>query len=855
MPIRGPDVFHRGDPLLRLNDRFELKAQAGAGGMGTVYQAIDRRTDQLAAVKILAVKSVTDVGRFDQEATLLQELRHPGIVRYVDHGLTSHGDPYIAMEWLEGETLEQRLARGRLAQAGVAHLAGRVLDALAVAHEHDIVHRDIKPSNIFLVGWRLFDIRIIDFGVARRRDARRFTRRGLTVGTPNYAAPEQARGEGNIDGRADIFSLGCVLFECLTGAPPWKGSDAQKILTDICTSPVPSLREAAPTLDPELTRLVDKMLTKDRRRRPSDPRALAATFRRMGARLGAAEDAQAAAGQGRPPAALGFGEQRTLCGLLVSFAPESVAREPGHDPPDPGGPAAVVRAEAQRMGFAAEVFSPGAYVLAPLDPGTVGDQAREAVALAAVLNSALPGARLCAALGRATLLAGMPVGPLTDRLVAGLPEEPGTVGVSGALGRLLPASWIAHGPGETLLLVSQAALPGAAGAGPWGGDSATRPAPPFWGREREMDLLLHALGQAASERRSRAALVVGGPGLGKSRLARALVERVSGRDRGAVFFLAAERDESATPFALVNQLLVGNLGARDGEGGPAAGAEEAGGDPLATREGQARLQTAFIDWLDEISSAGPVLIACDDLQWADIQSLTLLATALDCHADRPIFLVGFARPEVDQIEPALWQSRPLERWRLPPLAVPVGQDLLRWHLAKVTPEIEDFALARWEGNPFFLAELARAAAAAAGAGKPALLAPDTVLGTVEARLLRVDEEPRRVLRAASLLGDTFEFEGVLSLLGLKGRQALETALGDLEAAEFIRKLGEATGVYAFRQKLVREASFATLTPEDRTLGVERARQWLEEAGKTLPDLLLGRRVGAVRRDGAAPGRG
>src|SRR5687768_12944846 len=178
--------------------------------MGTVYQAIDKRTGALVAVKILSVKNVADVGRFDQEARLLHDLQHPGIVRYVDHGLTSHGDPYIAMEWLEGETLDQRLARGKLAAAGVANLAARVLEALAAAHEHGIVHRDIKPSNVFLADWRLFTPRIIDFGVAREVDnPRRYTRRGATVGTPSYSSPEQARAEPDIDGRADIFSLGC----------------------------------------------------------------------------------------------------------------------------------------------------------------------------------------------------------------------------------------------------------------------------------------------------------------------------------------------------------------------------------------------------------------------------------------------------------------------------------------------------------------------------------------------------------------------------------------------------------------------------------------------------------------------
>ena len=169
-------------------ERFEIKSEAGTGGMGTVYQAIDRRTGMVVALKVLHVRNATESARFDQEAHLLAELLHPGIVRYFDRGTAPHGSPFIAMEWLEGETLEERLSRGSLGPAAVMHVAYHVLDALAAAHERGVVHRDIKPSNIFLVGWRLTDTRILDFGIARRvLDPKRFTHKGSTVGTPLYA--------------------------------------------------------------------------------------------------------------------------------------------------------------------------------------------------------------------------------------------------------------------------------------------------------------------------------------------------------------------------------------------------------------------------------------------------------------------------------------------------------------------------------------------------------------------------------------------------------------------------------------------------------------------------------------------
>src|ERR1039458_1166062 len=163
----------------RFSERYEIKNQAGMGGMGTVYQALDRDSGTLIALKILHSRTTIEQARFDQEARVLAELSHPGIVRYFDHGVTPNGSPYIAMEWLEGETLEDRLGRGNLGPAAAAHLARLVLEALSAAHSCNIVHRDIKPGNIFLVGWKLSEIRVLDFGIARRvLDTKRLTRMG-----------------------------------------------------------------------------------------------------------------------------------------------------------------------------------------------------------------------------------------------------------------------------------------------------------------------------------------------------------------------------------------------------------------------------------------------------------------------------------------------------------------------------------------------------------------------------------------------------------------------------------------------------------------------------------------------------
>ncbi|HEY0715112.1 MAG TPA: AAA family ATPase, partial [Polyangia bacterium] len=788
-----------------------------------------------------------------------------GIVRYVDHGLTSHGDPYIAMDWLEGETLEQRLARGRLAPAGAAHLAAAVLDALAAAHASGIVHRDVKPSNVYLVGWRLFDARLIDFGVARRvEDPKRFTRKGATVGTPSYTSPEQARGEIALDGRADIFSFGCVLFECLTGKPPFSGKSAREVLTSICIEAVPRVAERCEGLDPAFAKLIDSMLIQDRRRRPSSASELASSFRALAARLGAAEDRVSSDTAARPPRGIGFSEQRALAGLLVAFeqAPAragqgqglvSSLRDADRLPPRrigdgeesdesrrPAGRDERLRAFAQELGFAVGFTEEGAAFFSSAAPLSLGDQANAAVALARRIRLTYPKARAVVAVGRALVMGGVLVGELADRLVELCPKVAGPCRLDDAIARLLPATAVTQIEDDGRLLLNEdgplESNGGGTGVtnvtGPRGDTVVSEPpvAPrvqpgqaPLFGRESESGQLRELLGEVASTERARTLVFTGGPGVGKTRLLRGFVSEARRDKSVAVFFLRGRMDQVNTPFALVAPLAEAFAG-------------------LGREAHTVARQAAFVEWLSNLLLSRTCVIVCDDLQWADKASLDLLEVAGRELKQRPFLIVGATRPDpapspdskVAALPPPVpWSRRPSVQKRLPPLSRAAGQALLSWTSRKVSPEMESFVLDRWEGNPFFLHELVRAYADGARDH-----APDTVLGVVEARIFALADEPRRVLRAASLFGDSFEFEAVLSLLGLKGRPALEETLARLIDADLIRRLDEARGLYAFRGRLVREAAFAMLSPADRALGMARARQWLEESGKTLPELLV-----------------
>src|SRR5215813_1415225 len=210
-------------PGERFGDGFVLDEPIGSGGMGTVYRAHDPISGEAVAIKVISEAHRHRTERFAREARVLAGLSHPGIVRYIAHGVTSAGELFLVMEWIDGEVLRARLARGPLSVGEAVTLATRVAEALGAAHVHGVVHRDLKPSNLFLPGGCIAEVKVLDFGIAHRRGRTQLTQTGTTIGTLGYMAPEQARRGGGsggaIDARADVFALGCVLFQCLTGTP------------------------------------------------------------------------------------------------------------------------------------------------------------------------------------------------------------------------------------------------------------------------------------------------------------------------------------------------------------------------------------------------------------------------------------------------------------------------------------------------------------------------------------------------------------------------------------------------------------------------------------------------------------
>jgi serine/threonine protein kinase len=262
----------------RVADRFEIDTEAGSGGVGVVYRATDLRTGGVVALKLLR-GAADQSGRFLREAEVLASLSHPAIVRYVAHGRTDEGSPWLAMEWLEGVTLAEHMKDVGLTASETLQLAARVADGLGALHERGFVHRDVKPTNLFLVDGDVGRAKILDFGIVRWTQGESFTVAGSVLGTPAFMAPEQARGGADIDARADVFALGSVLYECLTGKRAFHGADSLAVLTKIILDDAPRVRTLRPDLGGEVDDLVARLMAKQPVNRPRDGRAVAEALR------------------------------------------------------------------------------------------------------------------------------------------------------------------------------------------------------------------------------------------------------------------------------------------------------------------------------------------------------------------------------------------------------------------------------------------------------------------------------------------------------------------------------------------------------------------------------------------------
>ncbi|MGK4002367.1 protein kinase [Sorangium sp. So ce1036] len=598
-------------------NRFQLERLAGSGGMGAVWRALDRESGHVVALKVIFNQGREHVVRFQREARLLAELEHPAVARYIDHGVTSDGLYYLAMEWLEGEDLGERLSRGPLGIEPSLMLVGRVAEALAAVHARGIVHRDLKPTNVFLPGGDIGGAKLIDFGIARQADATyELTLTGSAIGTPAYMAPERVRGDLDVDARADLYSIGCLLFECMTGRAPFVAQHPLSVLAKVLFEAAPRPSAFCPNIPPPLDLLVTRLLAKNPAERPADAGEVASELRMLSAIEGSMSS-----GSGLPTPALTKSERRLVSVVLAAemragrrgppstrpqAGPGAGARPPragdtmlssgAGDPVAPGGKEASppgahapappvrhrpapppstsfheVRQAAQAHGAALEVLADGSVAAVVAGAGSPTDLAANAARCALSIHALLPGAWVALATGWDVIAGTQAVGQVIDRVgalldarVRNAAEDPGSgrpVLIDRMTAALLGDRFdVAAGSQGTTLLGARA-QPGLSAARTLLGKPT-----PCVGRERELRALEDLVDECASEGVARVVLVTAGAGVGKSRLGHELIRRVEARSEPVEVWCAyGDPMRARAPFGLVAQIVRRAAGIADDE--------------------------------------------------------------------------------------------------------------------------------------------------------------------------------------------------------------------------------------------------------------------------------------------------
>jgi tetratricopeptide (TPR) repeat protein len=824
-------------------NRFALEGEIASGGMGKVFRALDRQSGAYVALKIIHPDGEADPERFQRESVVLASLTHPGIVRYVAHGMTATGEPYLAMEWLEGEDLASWLGRrSTMSVDGAITLARRIASALGELHRRGLVHRDVKPSNVFLVDGHVDRAKLLDFGVARTSSARTFTRSGALVGTPSYMAPEQARCGHEVDARADVWALGCVLYECLAGDAPFSGRQVMAVLAKILLDPAPRLRQARADVPGELDELVARMLAKDPRERPTDGNAVVDELGAVssGTRTLVSSGAHSAI----EVASLTDREQRFHCVL--------VAR---HDVSDDA--EARLKRVVAPFGARLEPLSQSA-VLVSLGPShDASDDAVRTARAAFAVRHALPEVALVLASSRSAGYGHVALGALVDRAARDLASTPcGAIRIDGLTAGMLEARFEITGDSDALYLRPERDESE-------GGRARARS---LWvGRDVELAYLEGIYGECTAEPIARAVLVTGPAGVGKSRLRQELVRRLRRRSRRAtVLFARGDALGVGSPYVMLAPAIrrwagivdgepldtsraklrehVGRAVARDASGVAEMLGEIVGvafDDALRPPLQSAAMRRAFEAWLAAECAAHPVILVLEDLHWGDLPTVELVDDALRALRDAPFMVLAFARSEVHAQFPNLWEDRGVKELRLEALTRKASHKLVRHALGeRAAQDVVARIVERAEGNPFYLEELVRAVERDRHAA-----VPESVLGMLQSRLDATSLDARRVLRAASVFGLTFWRGGVAALLG-GGTAAAVTAaewIDDLVAREIIdvRATSQIRGddELVFRHELARDAAYALLTREDRVLGHRLAGEWLERHGFREPLVL------------------
>jgi class 3 adenylate cyclase/tetratricopeptide (TPR) repeat protein len=838
---------------------YRVEAMVGRGGMGVVYRATDLSLERPVALKLIAPEVAHNERfrrRFLREPRLAASLDHPNVVPIYQAG--EHGGQlYLAMRFVAGSDLSAVLKRHRtLTPEHALGILTQIAGALDAAHRRGLVHRDVKPANVLLDEEE--HAYLTDFGITKEVRSTP-TETGGVVGTLDYLAPEQIRGE-RVDGRADCYALACVLYECLAGAPPFRRqSEAETLWAHMQEEPAPPAGYQA--LEP----VFRTALAKERDERfPSCSALLSAARRALEPAMGtgAARTPPKRGALGRPPDVptrpAPTTEERKVVTVLfaeLGFNPE-LERDPERLRDFLDRVRAVAGEELEVSGGTVD-SALGDAVFATFGlPVAQEDHAERALHAALGTRHAL-----ASRFGDALSLR---IGVESGQVIAGAAPS-GRPTVTGQ--PLVAAGRLARNAASGEIQVGERAATAARGAFELHragsghrlvrGLARVRPrgvrqlGRAFVGREAELALLQATYERVADQRQAHLATIVGDAGVGKTSLVCAWRERLAPGDTHWYTgrCLAYGRAITYHPLA---EILRERFDVLPSDPPEAVRARLEGRDILGLTLGldppyelhphdaREQLHEAWVGLLEEICSDGPATVVVEDLHWAEPALLELLGKAAR-DVRSPLLILTTARPELIDRQPDWGVARgSASRLWLEPLSDAEAEQMLAEVAGGLPDEVRRLVLKRAEGNPFFLEEvlgslldqgvLRREAGRWVASRVPATLEiADSVQGVIGARIDLLPPAEKGALQAAAVIGRSF-WEGAVRALV----DTTEPDLRLLEERDFVRRSPQSSlegqREYVFKHALTRDVAYRSLPSGRRALAHARCAEWLERAG-------------------------